>query len=188
MDSKNLTYVFWLYGWSDSGRFLSAEDLVRCDVTQEQIHIDSQPVKEIRLETIHDCVPSTVGGRTFRRHLARLRSRRDGEKDMYIFPANPLYPANEQSNSNEVNAFCEVVNALISNRIAPINPNPYYRNMNEMHWAGVTPNSYTSPWVYYHRYRRKPTLKRVILQIIVSFVVLVALLMLLAIIADKLSP
>jgi hypothetical protein len=188
MQNNNTTYTFWLYGWNNTGRFLTTEDLIRCDVTAENIHIESQPVKDIPIQLIRKCDAYTVGGSTFLRHLIRLKMKiGDKSDDIFIFPANPIEPANERNNGKEVNSFTELINSILSNREVTINPSPYYRNIDQKRWADEELDASTSPWVYYHRYRKKPSLVRTILQIIVTFVVLVILVMLLALLADSLG-
>ena len=150
MMSNDLTYVFWLYGWNDTGRFLSTEDLIRCDVTKENIHIESQPTKDIPISRIQKCDVYTIGGRGSHRSMIKLKvSEADKPKDVFIFPANPATLANELWNGSEVNAFSQLINGILSNREATINPNPYYRNNIPREWAAEELDAYTSPWVYH---------------------------------------
>ncbi|MCL4272245.1 MAG: hypothetical protein KJZ77_00110 [Anaerolineales bacterium] len=187
MKNKDV-YIFWLYGWNNTGRFLSAEDLVRCDVTIENIHIESQPPKDIPINLIRKCDVYTVGGRGFWRSMIKLKiADGDKSKDVFIFPTNPLVPANERRNGNEVNAFSELINGIISKRDVAINPNPYYRDIIPKQWAVEELDAYTSPWVYHHRFRKKPSLSQVVVQIIATIVVLAVLVILLALFAEYLT-
>ncbi|MDQ3003869.1 MAG: hypothetical protein M3R47_00575 [Chloroflexota bacterium] len=152
MKNNDVTYIFWLYGWNNTGRFLSTEDLIRRDVTAENIHIESELSKDIPISRIQKCDAYTVGGRGFWRSMIKLKiADGDNPKDVFIFPANPLGPANERRNGSEVNAFSELINGIISKRDVTINPNPYYRNIIPKQWAAEELDAYTSPWVYYHR-------------------------------------
>lgn len=187
MTDKDLTYIFWIYGWNDTGRFLSTEDLMRCDVTIENIHIESQPVKDIPINSIQKCDAYIVGGRTFRRHMIRLKIVEEKLRDVFLFPANPVLPTNEQSNGNEVNSFCQLVNGIISKRDVKINPNPYLRNKIPKQWAVEELDACTSPWVYYHRYRKKPSFTKVVAQIIVTVVILAVLVVILGLFAEYLT-
>lgn len=188
MKNNNVTYVFWLYGWNNTGRFLSTDDLVRCDVTTENIHIESQPSKDIPISLIRKCDAHTVGGRGFWRSMIKLKvTDSDKPKEVFIFPVNPLAPANERMNGSEVNAFSKLINGIISQRDVTLNPNPYYRNIVPKHWAVEELDAHTSPWVYYHRYRTKPSLTRAVLQIIATIVILAILVLLLGLFADYLT-
>ena len=186
--NNDVTYIFWLYGWNNTGRFLSTEDLIRCDVTTENIHIESQPTKDIPIEQIQKCDVYTVGGRGARRSMIKLKvADQDKPNDIFIFPANPSTLANELWNGSEVNAFSKLINDILSKREVLINPNPYYRNKVPKEWAVEELDVYTSPWVYYHRYRQKPSATRVIAQIVVTVVVLAVLVLVLALFAEYLT-
>jgi hypothetical protein len=188
MQDDDVTFVFWLYGWNDSGSFHSTEDLIRCDVTTENIHIESQPTKDIPIGQIQKCDVYTVGGRGAWRSMIKLKvADQEKPKDVFIFPANPSTLANELSNGDEVNIFSKLINDILSKREVKVNPNPYYRNKIPKEWAVEELDAYTSPWVYYHRYRRKPSLTKVVGQIIVTIVVLVVLVFVLALFAEYLT-
>ena len=188
MKNNDATYIFWLYGWNETGRFLSTEELVRCDVTRENIHIESRPTKDIPIELIQKCDVYTVGGRSFHRSMIKLKvSEEEKPKDVYIFPANPATLANELWNGSEVNAFSSLVNGILAKRDVTMNPNPYYRNKIPKEWVIEELDAYTSPWVYYHRHRKKPSLAKVVAQIIVTIVVLGGLVLLLGLFADYFS-
>lgn len=186
--NKDLPYVFWLYGWNHTGRFLSTEDLIRCDVTSDNIHIESQPIKDIPTHLIQECIAYATGGSAFMRHMIRLKVKTDDKpEDVFIFPANPIEPDNERGNGSEVNAFSELINGIVSRRGVTINPNPYCRTTVPKQWAVEELDAYTSPWVYYHRYRKKPSLKQAVVQMVVTVVVLAVLVVLLALFAEYLT-
>ena len=188
MQNDDVIYIFWLYGWNDTGRFHSTEDLIRCDVTTENIHIESLPTKDISLGHIQKCDVYTVGGRGAWRSMIKLKvADQDKPKDVFIFPANPSTLANELRNGNEVNAFSKLINDILSKRDVTINPNPYYRNKIPKEWAVEELDAYTSPWVYYQRYRKKLSVTRVVIQIIVTVVVLVILVLVLALFVQYLT-
>jgi hypothetical protein len=188
MQNNDVTFIFWLYGWNNTGRFLSTEDLIRCEITTENIHIESQPTKDIPIEQIQKCDAYTVGGRGFHRSMIKLKvADQDSPKDVFIFPANPATLANELWNGSEVNAFSNLINGILAKRDVTINPNPYYRNKIPKEWVVEELDAYTSPWVYYHRYRRKPSLAKVVAQMMVTILVLGGLILLLGLIADYLS-
>lgn len=81
-------------------------------------------------------------------------------KPVYLTPVNPLDPTDTlvYTNTDELIAFCEVVNALKNNRIPDINDNPYIRQLqtkakpaflkdrNDILW-----DKNISPWVYYEK-------------------------------------
>jgi hypothetical protein len=157
-------------------------------VTAENIHIESQPTKDISIGQIQKCDVYTVGGRGTRRSMIKLKvAEQDKPKDLFIFPANPSTLANELWNGSEVNAFSKLINDILSKREVTINPNPYYRNIVPKEWADEELDAYTSPWVYYHRYRKKPAMTKVVGQIIVTIVVLVVLVLVLALFAEYLT-
>lgn len=188
MQSKDVVCIFWLYGWNNTDRFLSAEDLIRCDVTAENIHIESQQPKDIQIRMIQKCDVYTVGGRGFWRSMIRLKvSDGNVSKDVFIFPANPCAPANERTNGSEVNAFSESINSLIAKMDVVINPNPYHRNTIPKQWAVKELDASISPWVYFHRYRKKTSLTRAVAQLIATIAVLVVLVVLLALFAEYLT-
>ncbi|GEM_PF-2808538 len=188
MISQKAEYIFWLYGWNNNGSFLSNEDLIKCKVTHKKIQIASDPVKNIPINSIKKCTLYTVGGSTFLRHLIKLEVVKDKKIiDVYIFPANPIKPNNERSNGVEVNAFIELITCLISKRDVKVNPNPYIRNVskNQIQDKNLDPN--ISPWVYYHRYRKKTSLSKAVFKIILTFFISFFLLILLAVLVQYLA-
>jgi hypothetical protein len=157
-------------------------------VTTENIHLESQPTNDISLGQIQNCEVYTLGGRGARRSMIKLKiTDPDKPKDIFIFPANPAALANELRNGNEVNAFSKLINDILSKRDVTINPNPYYRNKIPKEWAVEKLDAYTSPWMYYHRYRKKPAMAKVVGQIVVTIAVLVVLVLVLALFAEYLT-
>lgn len=104
--------------------------------------------------------------------------------NLFLFPANPLEPTNEKNNIAETNSLNELINGFLDGRDVTIDPNPYYRSESSHPWKNADLDANISPWVYYHRFRKKTSLTQVVFQIVVTIVVLIVLLILLAFFAD----
>lgn len=187
MVNETVKFIFWLYGWNHTGKFLSTDDLIKCEITQGNIHIASQIALDIPMNSIKKCDVYTIGGRTFLRHMVKLTVKDDKTKEVFLFPANPLGPKNEKSNTSEVNSINEIIRGFITGMEVAINPNPYYRQSTQAHWITDNLDADTSPWVYYHRYKNKTSLRKTLLQIIITILILVVSVTLLAFLAEYIT-
>jgi hypothetical protein len=82
-------------------------------------------------------------------------------KHYYLTPANPLDPTmvHVRGNTDELIAFCDIVNALKANQSPDYDENPYVRqfqkedkpvylmNLKDIHW-----DQNVSPWEYYYEF------------------------------------
>jgi hypothetical protein len=131
-------YVFWFMFIKrrsfDFNSFWNAPNkLIRVVVSEHQIWADaisgseSQDILSIDLSNISeiDWEVSSPGS------IGRIRIITQDLKHYYLTPVNPLDPSLmlTWTNINELKAFCNVVNALKTNKVTDYDENPYIRQI-----------------------------------------------------------
>lgn len=145
-------FIFWLYGWSSRPGLQSYENLIKCEVTANQLRVFSNPEKRIALLEIQTCKEVRIGGSANRRSIVEIVL--SDQSEYYSFPANPLHPSSYvYGTAHEVLSLINTINSLKQEINELSEPNPYKRQyqaegrpakITEMDW-----DANVSPWHYY---------------------------------------
>lgn len=194
-------YVFWFIlikrsAWYFDSVFNNSRKLIKVVITEGKIlfedpidQVDKQYLLSISLPNIAEIAwevtsPGTIGF---------IKIVTQEAEQYYLTPANPLDPTfvHVPENIGELNSFCEIVNALNTNKIPDVDENPYIRqfqsgnkpvyikSMTEIQW-----DKNISPWEYYNKFvpaseekkrRRLALIKSIILLATLTIMLLVFL-------------